>query len=194
MKCCEKKYYFKINNNINASIYYNTYNDVIKLDNDIIPHILLPYLNNMNKLKKELFKINNIVLRKQIIMLAGKLKVAKSFIAKGQKGGNIRIPWKTNNIINDNNKLCFYDQVDLFNYLTSRNSKFSKILFIANNIEQLLRMQISNMSRLGLFCPDGLYCKNNYNIPKCNIHLINKFTIYPPNKSYLNYLHNIIKS
>ncbi len=76
--------------------------------------------------------------------------------------------------------------------MTNKYSRFNIILYCASNIEQTLRMQINNMSRLGLFCPDGLKCKNNYQIPKCNIRLINKFSIYPPNKSYLKYLHTLI--
>ncbi len=89
MKCCEKIYYFN-----NKTIYYNLLNDVIKMDLYIIPTVLMPYLNNINKLKIELSKINNIKLRKDLITLSSNLKIAKTFIAKGQKGGNIKIPWK----------------------------------------------------------------------------------------------------
>ena len=84
----------RLYNKLNYNPFYYMYDYVVALDNSIIPNNLKPIVHSPKALMVELFKVENIDFRNNIINFAEKMKVAMNFRANNKMGSGKKVPWK----------------------------------------------------------------------------------------------------
>ena len=138
----------RLYNKLNYNPFYYMYDYVVALDNSIIPNNLKPIVHSPKALMVELFKVENIDFRNNIINFAEKMKVAMNFRANNKMGSGKKVPWKADvKIVN------FHGMADLFYFLSYPNSQYNKILTAAVNINRSLKLQMQFADNNRFYCP-----------------------------------------
>jgi hypothetical protein len=135
---------------IQGNVFRNSYPDLVKLDDDLIPTNLKPLLNSTKLMETELIKVENIRFRNSIIGFAEKMKVAMNFRSNNKTGGGSKIPWKCNVVAKGIN---FNGMADLFYFMSYPMSKFGRVLTAAVNINRSLKLQMQYADNNRFYCP-----------------------------------------
>ena len=132
------------------SVYRASISDVIKADDNLIPTLLKPIINDPKQLTLKLFQPENIGLRNSIINFTQKTKTAMNYRSQNKQGSHAKVPWDSSV---PNKVMSFNQMADQFYFLASPLSKFNLILTIAGNINRSLKLQMQYADNNRFYCP-----------------------------------------